>query len=131
MKYIPSALAGQFSGSAGSSVASHNSAGSYFRIKVTPTNPRSARQTVVRGLTSTLAAAWRALTAAQRNGWNLLGTSMERTDGLGHLYNLSGFQAYMSVNRNLQTVGSSTVSDAPTFTTPASIASVTVTATSV
>lgn len=43
---------------------------------------------------------------------------MVRTDSLGQTYTLTGLQAYVSVNQNRSTIGSSGLSDAPAFALP-------------
>lgn len=130
MKYAPSALIGRLSRSAGSTTASHNRFGSYLRNRVIPTNPTSALQTQVRSNMTTLSQAWRGLTSAQRAGWATLGAQMTRTDSLGIVYDLTGFMAFISINRNKNTVGAATVStDAPAHSPPASLISATLTAT--
>ena len=131
MKYTPGLMVGQLSGKAGSTVASRNKAGSYFRTKTTPKLVQNANTSANRSSFSTLASLWRTITSAQRGGWRNLGASMTRTDSLGNVYTLTGLQAYESVNRNIATYGGSTVADAPAFTPPAGLVSVTVTASSV
>lgn len=74
--------------------------------------------------------AWKLLTSTQREGWAALGYQMSRTDGLGQTYDLTGFQAYCSVNLNQLNVGNSVLSDAPLFSIPAPILTLTVTLTS-
>lgn len=130
MKYTPSALLGQLSKSAGSTTAAHNRNGSYLRIKVIPTNPRTSLTTFARGVVSAFASAWRTLTAAQRNGWAILGSAMLRSDSLGNPYTLSGQQAYISINRIIRLYGGTALTDAPALTTPTAIVTVVVTATS-
>lgn len=121
---------GQLSGKAGSTVASRNRNGSYLRTRVIPMLVQNAATSAVRGNLSTIAANWRLLTDAQRSAWADLGSQMTRTDSLGQVYTLTGFQAYQAINRNLYTVGSVAVTDAPAYTLPPSIASATITATS-
>lgn len=75
------------------------------------------------------AAAWRALTGAQRAGWTDLGLSITRTDSLGQTYTLNGFMAYCSVNNNRAFQGLAAVSDAPGIATPVALATVTLTLT--
>ena len=53
------------SGKLGGHVASKNRGGSYFRTKVTPTNPNSTSQAAVRSRLTALSQAFRALTIAQ------------------------------------------------------------------
>jgi hypothetical protein len=76
------------------------------------------------------AAAWRALTQTQREGWDSLGAQMLRTDSLGQQYSLTGFQAYCSVNNLNLAAGNAVVSDAPAIVTPNALATATITLTS-
>lgn len=70
MKFTPSPIAGQMSGSAGSLVASRNRFGSYFRTKVSPVNPNTLRQQTMRTIFTTLVNAWiDELDAAERTAW--------------------------------------------------------------
>jgi hypothetical protein len=78
---------------------------------------------------STNAAAWRALTDAQRAGWLSLGLQIIRTDSLGQSYDLNGFGAYCSVNNNNLDAGDAAVSDAPALTTPPDLLTATITLT--
>ena len=81
------------SGSIGGSTSSRNRNGQYKRSRSTPVNPNSTFQGTVRARMSANAAAWRALTQNQREGWMSLGLMMNRTDSLGQSYNLTGFQS--------------------------------------
>lgn len=98
MKYVPGLLAGQLSGSAGSTVASHNRNGAYFRTRTIPVNPNSEAQQTARSIFTNLATDWRTLTEEQRLDWATLGAQMVRQDSLGVSYNLTGLQAFQSVN---------------------------------
>lgn len=109
------------SGSIAGTTSSRNRFGQYRRTRAVPVNPNSTFQGVVRARMSANAAAWRALTDAQREGWADLGLSMNRTDSLGQSYNLTGFQAYCSVNNNLVASGAATVSAAPVLSTPSTL----------
>lgn len=130
MKYVPGLLAGQLSGSAGSTTASRNRFGSYFRTRNVPVNPNTARQSTVRSQFASIAQAWRTLTSAQRAGWEALGLQMTRTDSQGVTYTLNGQTAHQSVNRNLLTIGGSMLTAAPAFAEPTTLTALTVTATS-
>lgn len=81
----------------------------------------------MRARLSVNAAAWRAITAAQKAGWTSLGLQMVRTDHLGQSYNLDGFAAFCSVRNNLAAAGDSPVSDAPPLITPGPPATATIT----
>lgn len=72
---------------------------------------------------------WKALTAIQREGWGALGAQMGRTDSMGQVYDLTGFQAYCSVNNNKLAAGDVVVADAILYDPPGPLASVTPTAT--
>lgn len=118
MKYVPSPLIGRLSKSAGSITAAYNKFGSYLRNRVTPTNPQSSFQNTVRGQFGDLATGWRTLSDVQKEGWISLGTNMERQDSLGQTYTLTGLQAYISVNHNLQTTAQTLVTNAPALQLP-------------
>lgn len=75
------------------------------------------------------ASAWRLLTALQRTGWSDLGAMIARTDSLGQSYTLNGFAAYCSVNNNRLAAGDAVLSDAPIYTEPTALASITPTLT--
>ncbi len=117
------------SGSYAGVTSSRNRNGQYVRTRATPVNPRSTAQVATRTRQTVNAAAWRALTANQRAGWSDLGLSMTRTDQLGQSYNLTGFQAYCSVNNVLANASSALVSDAPALTTPVGLLTMTLTLT--
>ena len=116
------------SGSYQGITSSRNRNGQYVRTRATPVQPRTAAQLSVRAHQSTNAAAWRALTQTQRDGWQSLGLSMTRTDSLGQAQSLTGFQAYCSVNNLNLLVGNAAVGDAPAITTPTALLTVTPTA---
>lgn len=116
MKYLPGLMVGQLSGSTGSTTASHNSQGSYFRSKVKPVNPNTTAQNFVRDRFALPSESWRGLTDAQRQGWKSLGAQMTAVDALGNPYTLNGFQAYMSVNRYRLQLNLTVLSSAPALT---------------
>jgi len=118
------------SGSVAGQTSSRNRFGQYRRTRATPVNPNTGFQGVVRARLAVNAAAWRALTGAQRAAWGSLGTMITRTDALGQVYGLTGFQAYLSVNNNNLAAGNAVVPDAPLLLTPAAISTATVTLTS-
>jgi len=109
------------SGSVAGITSSRNRFGQYRRTRATPVNPATTDQTVARTRLSTQAAAWRNLTAAQRDAWAALGLQMQRTDSLGQTYDLTGFMAYVSINSNNSVAGDAIVSDPPLFLTPAAL----------
>ena len=117
------------SGSQAGDTASRNRYGQYFRNRSAPVQPRTPAQMNQRARMATNAAAWRALTDAQRAGWLSLGLAISRTDSLGQSYTLNGFATYCSVNNNKLQAGDAAVSAAPAIVTPADLLTVTVTLT--
>lgn len=98
MKY-KSALVTQASGSLKGMTASHNRGGSYLRGRAIPTNPSTAKQSVVRGALRTLVNAWTSvLTALQRSQWKTYADNTPKTDTLGDSLLMTGQQAYIRGN---------------------------------
>lgn len=85
----------------GGHVASKNRAGAYLRTKVTPVNPSSSFQVVVRNRLAGLAQGWRSLLAAERLAWNNAVSDYKKTDIFGDLQNPTGFNLYVRINSNL------------------------------
>jgi hypothetical protein len=100
-------------GKLGGHVASKNRAGSYFRTKVTPVNPKSTAQVLARARLITPAIAWSGLTAAQRLAWNVAVPLWQRTDIFGDLKAPSGFNLYVKLNNNLAQIGVAPISIPP------------------
>lgn len=126
MKFLGNPQSGSFRGD----TSSRNRNGQYYRNRATPVQPRTVAQLNVRARLGGNAAAWRALTDAERAGWTSLGLQMTRTDSLGQVYSLTGFQAYCSVNNNKLAAGDAVVDAAPALVTPISLLTATITLTS-
>lgn len=125
MKYLGPTQSGSVAGD----TFSRNRWGQYVRRRAAPVNPASSPQGVVRARLAANAAAWRALTSAQRAGWASLGGLMARTDSIGQAYTLNGFAAYCSVNTNNVAAGNAVVSDAPALVTPSAVLTMPITLT--
>jgi len=87
------------------SVFSKNRAGSYLRNKVTPSNPSTPSQALVRSILGTLASTWRTLTDPQRDAWNAAVESWLTTDIFGDTVTPSGFGLYVRLNGNIVNAG--------------------------
>jgi len=94
-------------------VFSRNAYGSYIRQKVTPVNPSSAAQSVVRTYLTQLAQDWRDLTAPQKLQWNTQSVAFAKTDIFGDKQTPSGFNLYMSLNMNILNVNGAVISSPP------------------
>lgn len=92
-------------GKLGGHVASKNRAGSYFRTKVTPTNPGTTYQVNVRNRLAVISTSWRGLTAGQRLAWNMAVSDFKKTDIFGDIRNPTGFNLYQRLVNNLYNVG--------------------------
>lgn len=100
--------------SVGGHTFSKNQFGAYIRQKVSPVQPRTARQQIVRQQLTDLSKRWGAvLTDAQRVAWVALAGMFPVIDVFGNTQVLSGLQFYVRVNRNLQEVSAAGIDDAP------------------
>lgn len=98
MKFL-SALVTQASGSLGGITASHNAGGQYFRSRVTPTDPSTAQQGVIRNLMANLSNLWvNVLTAAERTDWDTYAANVPLTNTLGQQINVSGLNMFTRSN---------------------------------
>ena len=113
MKFL-SQLLSEARGSVAGACFSRNSSGAYVRARVTPVNPNTIAQSKVRQKFSLLSNKWKALSVAQRDSWQTGRTNFPTTDSLGQVVILTAQQLYMSLNRNLQAIGSSPVLTCPT-----------------
>lgn len=104
------ALAQDARGSLAGTTFTKNRFGAVARQKVSPVQPRTARQLEQRSTFSANSRGWRALTDAQRAQWNVYATNHPITDVFGDSQTLGGNAAYLQVNAMLQTLGEAVVS---------------------
>lgn len=112
MKYI-SPLISDARNKLGGSVFARNRSGVYARARVAPTQPRTPSQVANRTGFASITANWKTITQAQRAGWNTLASTRTLTDSLGNKFRPSGFQLFVSCNRNIVVTGGPTISDPP------------------
>lgn len=103
------------SGKSGGSVFAHNKNGNYVRRLGIATQPQTAKQTLARSIFGVISRMWGGLTEAQREAWKNFGAEHPKTDQFGDSRPLTGRQAFISVNSNLQTIGVAPLSE-PKFT---------------
>jgi len=101
-------------GKIGGQIASKNAAGAYMKNKVTPSNPQTTRQSIVRALFAVISAGWSALTAAQIAGWNEAVSDWSTTNIFGDLKKPTGKALYQRLNNQAQSAGLSAVTTVPT-----------------
>lgn len=87
-------------GKLGGQVASKNRAGAYVRTKVTPVNPNTSYQSVVRQRLSSLSKEWNALTENQRLAWNEAANSGQwnKNDIFGDARRPTGKNLFTGIN---------------------------------
>lgn len=100
-------------GKLGGHVFSKNKSGSIIRTKVTPANPRTAAQQLVRSVLGSISAGWSALSAAAIAAWNASSADWARTNEFGDPVTLSGKSLYQALNQNLLLVGGSALTLPP------------------
>lgn len=83
-------------------VLSKNRGGAYARVKVTPSNPRSAAQMFVRQNLAFLAQKWKTLTQQQRDAWAGAVSNYTRTDVFGDVKTPTGYSLFMRINTALR-----------------------------
>ncbi len=81
-------------------VFSRNTAGAYVRGYSTPNQPESTAQLANRYRFSESSGEWTNLTETQKKAWKNF--SLDGQDSLGNSYKISGYQAFMSINKNLK-----------------------------
>lgn len=106
----------QASGSVAGLTYSHNRGGMYTRARVTPTDPSSARQQVMRIAMGTLAPYWgNTLSQAQRDAWDLYGDNVPWINPLGQTIFLTGQQHFLRINTVRLQIAQAILDIAPTI----------------
>lgn len=100
-------------GAIAGTVFSRNTFGAYIRTRITPVNPATVDQALVRSQLTTIAQSWRGLTQAERNQWNQAAITFQNTDIFGDSVPLTGFVLHMKLNRNLLAIGQAVITSPP------------------
>lgn len=100
-------------GKVGGVVFLRTTAGAVMRQKVSPVQPRTVQQLAVRSTFSTIAQAWRGLTALQRAVWIENAPNVQHTNVFGDNMPLTGFGLFTRLNNNLVAATTATISDWP------------------
>ena len=83
------------------------------RIFALPTNPRSTRQLVIRGLLTAASRAWTALEDIERAGWEVYAAAQSRKNIFGQDSKASGFNEYVALSMLAADMGETPLSIAP------------------
>lgn len=114
-------ILGTLAGSIAGNTWARNKGGLYLKRRAAPTNPTSIRQTAVRTVLSSLSGAWAALTSTQQQQWRDWAALHPLTDSLGQSFNMSGQQAYISLNARVLDAGGTAVATPPVTQDPVSL----------
>lgn len=128
MIYVPGLLTGQLSGKAGHNIASKNPYATTLTVQKHKSTAATPKSSAIRANTASLVALYKTLTSGEIADWKTLGAAMFVSGRLGRTYSLTAPGAFMSVNRNLATIGQAPVTTAPTLLRPPSVAPITLTA---
>lgn len=112
------ALAQDVRGSLAGSTFSKGRGGSIVRQKVSPTQPRTARQLAQRAIFTEASQGWRGITEDDRADWNNWATNHKVVDVFGMARVLSGIAAYTRVNAVRLTAGIATIAAPPADEAP-------------
>jgi hypothetical protein len=96
-------------GKIGGTVMSHNRGGDYLRNKVTPVNPKSAPQTLVRNRFASFSSGWRNLSVANQLAWIAATPNYQKSDIFSDMRTPSGMQLYQRLNNNLISSGGTAI----------------------
>lgn len=102
------------SGSIGGTTFSHNRFGMYTRARRMPVNPNTASQQDARNAFASGSAAWRDLTEAQRDAWDVYAAATPVTNRLGQTVFLTGQQQFVASYSLVTRLGGTAPADGPT-----------------
>lgn len=100
-------------GKLGGQVFSKNRGGSYIRTKVTPSNPQTVSQQLVRSALGTISQLWNSLSNAQIASFNSAVNEWKKTDVFGDIKVPSGKNLFTKLNVNLLNSGQNPILAAP------------------
>lgn len=103
--------------------------GNMIRVKVSPTQPRTARQVAQRSALTTYARGWDALTATEIAAWNAFAVANPVKDVFGQSIKLTGMQMYVRLNVAISNVGGTAITTPPADLSVTNLTSVTASAT--
>jgi hypothetical protein len=112
MKYIGN-LTSDARGKLNGMVFTRGRYGAVIRTKVSPVQPATPAQQLVKQNFGALSASWRDLSDDDRNGWNSVVGSWQKTNVFGQQYTLSGLNLYVGLNQNLLQIEQTNITEAP------------------
>jgi len=125
-KFLPGPTVGRISGRIGASIFSHNKGGPYIRNGTKPTISTTEYAQAAKSRLAGLSASWEDESAADRLAWKVWAETNPITDRLGQSINLTGHQAYISLNARLLASSLSAISAPPVDADPPPLYTLTV-----
>jgi hypothetical protein len=107
-------------GTVGGLTCAANKSGPYARVWSRGANARTVLQGAARRDLGQWAAYWQSLDAGDQADWDTWADdpAQARTNSLGESYQMSGFQAFVGMSRNLASVGRGVIETAPVVAKP-------------
>lgn len=103
-------------GTVNGAIFSRNPSGAYIRNYVTPVQPESIAQIANRTRFKQTSAEWASITQTEQEAWR--GVSYMTADNIGNQIRISGYQAFMQLNKMRSLIGESILTLPPTDTQP-------------
>lgn len=106
-------------GSISGTVFTRGHYGPFARARVSPVQPGTPSQADIGAAFGAAALAWQANPEAWRKSWDVLARELSRTNSLGHTYNTTGQNLFISVMMNRHMTGAAvTIDQAPNLPEP-------------
>lgn len=112
MKYI-GLISSDARGKLGGTASQRTRAGLHLRPHVRNCDKASPAQFAQRNLMGSISSAWRALTPAQRQGWNELASTTHQTDNLGRVHTMTGINLYRKLRANAEVAHLDNITNPP------------------
>lgn len=91
---VKSTLYETISGSIGSITGAMGLGGAYFKEKVSPNNPQSAQQIIIRNAMKNANIAWASMTVNAKELWEAYAETLTYTNSTGHIVKQTGWTAF-------------------------------------
>jgi len=117
-KFQPGLIVGDIRGAAGNMKFNKNSSGNYIQTNVSPVNPNTVSQQLVRGRFGLASQSWRGLTENQRQAWIDGAPTWTNTNVFNQEIGYTGFALRTRLTRNRQEINETALDD---FVLPASV----------
>jgi len=110
-KFQPGLIVGDIRGAAGNMKFNKNSSGNYIQTNVSPVNPNTVAQQLVRGRFGLASQSWEALTEGQRTLWNDGAQAWTNTNVFNQEIGYTGFALRTRLTRNRQEINEAQLDD--------------------